>query len=495
MTSLQILQKYFGHCSFRGCQQEIIDHLLAGNHALVLMPTGMGKSVCYQIPALLLPGLTLVISPLIALMKDQVDGLRRKNIDAAFINSSLSKAEREKKLQALGKGAYKLLYVTPERFRKPEFAALIARRPISLLAVDEAHCISQWGHDFRPDYTRLKEFRDLLGSPLTIALTATATPEVQQDIITQLGLKPEAIKIFHEGINRPNLHVSVKDLHGDDAKLEAITRQCQRQPGSTIVYFSLIKTLERFSYLLDRSNIAHCCYHGGLGKEERRRIQNLFMTGGIDLILATNAFGMGIDKADIRHVIHAEVPGSMEAYYQEIGRAGRDGARSDCTLLYDEQDLLIQMDFIKWNNPDADFYHRLYQLLADDPDAANSGGSEWLKERLLFKNRFDFRLETAIAMFDRYGTTEGSLENHDLHIAALLPAELSQKKIADKMLAEQKKLHFMVCYIKTDGCRKALIHDYFGMDHADRCGACDNCHSNQKMTNRENNSAQAGARQ
>lgn len=482
MTPLQILQKYFGHPSFRGCQQEIVNHLLAGNHALVLMPTGMGKSVCYQIPALMLPALTLVISPLIALMKDQVDGLRRKNIDAAFINSSLTRAEREKRLQAVEEGAYKLLYVTPERFRKPEFAALIARRPISLLAVDEAHCISQWGHDFRPDYTRLKEFRTMLGNPLTIALTATATPEVQRDIIAQLGLTPATIKIFHEGISRPNLHLSVIDLYGDDNKLKAITRQCQRQPGSTIVYFSLIKTLERFSSLLHRRKIAHCSYHGGLDKDERRRVQNLFMTGGTDLILATNAFGMGIDKADIRHVIHAEVPGSMEAYYQEIGRAGRDGTRSDCTLLYDEHDLLIQMDFIKWNNPDAGFYHRLSQLLADDPEAANSGGSEWLKERLLFKNRFDFRLETALAMFDRYGVTEGSLAGHDLHIAEPLPAELCQKKIAEKTLAEQKKLHFMVCYIKTDGCRKALIHDYFGMDHPERCGACDNCQRRQELT-------------
>ncbi|MEW6291445.1 MAG: ATP-dependent DNA helicase RecQ [Thermodesulfobacteriota bacterium] len=492
MTSLQILRKYFGHPCFRGCQQEIIDHILAGGHALVMMPTGMGKSVCYQIPALMLPGLTLVISPLIALMKDQVDGLRAKNIDAAFINSSLTRAERDKRLQALAQGAYRLLYVTPERFRKPSFAALITKRPISLLAVDEAHCISQWGHDFRPDYTRLREFRNMLGNPLTIALTATATPDVQQDIITQLGLTPAAIKIFHEGINRPNLQLGVVDLYGDDDKLAVIASQYRRQPGSTIVYFSLIKTLERFSSLLGRGNIAHCCYHGGLDQAERRRIQNLFMAGDSNLILATNAFGMGIDKADIRHVIHAEVPGSMEAYYQEIGRAGRDGAVSDCTLLYDEHDLLIQMDFIKWNNPDAGFYRRLYQMLADDREAANSGGIEWLKERLLFKNRHDFRLETALSMFDRFGTTEGSLAGHDLHVTAPLPAELGPKKIADKMLAEQKKLHFMVCYIKTEGCRKALIHDYFGMDHPASCGACDNCRRSQELTNQQQVAARTG---
>lgn len=475
MTPLQILTKYFGHSSFRSKQEEIIIHILSDQHALVLMPTGMGKSVCYQIPALMLPGLTVVISPLIALMKDQVDSLKKKKIDAAFINSSLTGQERQKRYQAVAGGAYKLLYVTPERFRKSEFIELMKSRQISLLAVDEAHCISEWGHDFRPDYTRIKEFRALLKNPVTIALTATATPDVQTDIAKQLGLQSAEIKTYHEGIDRPNLHLAVIEPYGDDQKVAIIIDQFTREPGNTIVYFSLIKTLERFSSLLRRQGISHLYYHGRLDKKERRRVQNLFMAGENTLILATNAFGMGIDKADIRHVIHAEVPGSMESYYQEIGRSGRDGERADCTLLYDEQDLLIQMDFIKWNNPDTDFYARLYQILDEDPEAINSMGIEWLKEKLLFKTKHDFRLETGLAILDRFAVTEGNVDTHDIKVVAPFPVHLTQKKIEEKMLNEQKKLHFMVGYIRTDGCRKGLIHEYFGMEHEEKCGACDKC--------------------
>ncbi len=475
MDPREFLKKIFGYSSFRGCQLDVINHILSGNHAMLLMPTGMGKSVCYQIPALILPGLTLVISPLIALMKDQVDNLHRREIDATFINSSLNRCEREKRLAALRQGACKLLYVTPERFRKAEFTSALAKRTISLLAVDEAHCISKWGHDFRPDYSRIGEIRNQLGNPTTLALTATATPDVQKDIIAGLGLSEASVKIFHEGIDRPNLQLFVEPVYGDAQKLDYVVNRYRDFQGSTIIYFSLIKTLERFSALLKNKKINHLCYHGGMNGAARQNAQNLFMSDRSPLILATNAFGMGVDKADIRHIIHAEVPGSMEAYYQEIGRAGRDGELSDCTLLYDENDLLIQMDFIRWNNPDQEFYLRFHQLITDYPEAANSGGIDWLKEKLHYKNRFDFRLETALAMFDRYEVTEGSLAEHNLKVLSTLPEEFSRDKIAKKILADQKKLHFMVCYIKTKRCRKSLIHEYFGIPYSERCEACDNC--------------------
>lgn len=472
----KILSQYFGHSAYRGQQETIIRHVLGGQHALVIMPTGMGKSLCYQIPALAQSELTIVISPLIALMKDQVDGLVKRGIDAAFINSSLNKAEREKRYAAVAAGEYRLLYVTPERFRKPEFVELIARRRVALLAVDEAHCISTWGHDFRPDYTRLREFREILGNPTTIALTATATPEVQEDIIAQLGLAKAQVRIFHEGIARPNLHLAVEEVYGEQQKREHIMKIRSANAGNGVVYFALIKSLQTMSEQLHSRRVAHSRYHGDLDTGERKRVQNYFMQGEGNLVLATNAFGMGIDKENIRFVLHAEVPGSMEAYYQEIGRAGRDGKRADCILFYDDQDLLIQMEFMRWNNPAADFYERLYNFLVEDLEQVNAFGVEGLKEKLHFKNKHDYRLETALGMLDRYSVTEGSLEEKNLAVLGELPEALTNDDfLKDKLKREQKKLYALVQYVQTERCRKAFIHEYFGLPHEENCGACDRC--------------------
>jgi ATP-dependent DNA helicase RecQ len=475
-----LLKDVFGFPGFRGDQEAAIYAVLEGRNTLLLMPTGMGKSLCYQIPARILhqegAGLTLVISPLIALMKDQVDAALKKGLRASFINSSLSGEERASRYRRLADGSYELLYVTPERFRIREFREALERNKVALLAVDEAHCISSWGHDFRPDYSRLGDHREALGNPVTLALTATATPDVQRDLLTQLRFDPLETAVFNQGIRRPNLAIEVFDVHGMDQKIQGFMAMRHSAPGPAIVYFSLIQTLRRFSDEIGRLGIPHLTYHGQMGDRERKRAQEAFQRSDEALILATPAFGLGIDKENVRLVMHAEVPGSVEAYYQEIGRAGRDGAPAVCALFFDDDDVSIQTDFLEWANPDPGFIRAVHNLIERNLTRARQEGFDYLRTQMNFYNRRDFRVETAVNQLERWGSLEGRQPREWTPVEPPPEEFLDSRQFEARMKSQRRKLYEMVNFAKmTDGCRMIAVSAYFGFAGSERCEKCDLC--------------------
>ncbi len=366
-SSFESALQQFGLQSFRPGQREVIESIVSGNDCMCVMPTGGGKSLCYQLPSVIRPGLTIVVSPLIALMKDQVDSLGKRGIPAALINSTLSQSEQQQRLQDVAAGKYQLVYVAPERLRNNRFLEAIRATPIQLLAIDEAHCISQWGHDFRPDYARIGRFREWLGGVQTVALTATATPRVREDIVQVLGLQRP--KQFMSGFARPNLHFGVVTRSTDRDKDEELEGFLKGMHGSGIIYAATRKRCDALvEWISKKIKVPVGAYHAGLQPDQRRVIQERFMKNDLRIIVATNAFGMGIDKSDLRFVIHYNMPGSLEAYYQEAGRAGRDGDQSVCVMLYSFQDRHIQEFFIDNNYPSKELIARVYDFMAARPE-------------------------------------------------------------------------------------------------------------------------------
>lgn len=335
----QILQKFYGYEDFRPGQKKVVESLLNKNDTVAIMPTGAGKSICFQIPALLFEGVTLVISPLISLMKDQVDSLRQLGIAAVYINSSVSKAQLYKDLQDISAGFYKIIYIAPERLTSEYLPDSFKNLNISMVAVDEAHCLSQWGHDFRPSYRNILNFTNSLHiKPIISAFTATATPEVKTDIINLLGLKQP--NVFVTGFDRPNLYFSV--LRGEVKDKFVIDYVKKHQDEAGIIYVGTRKDVDALRVLLEIKGIKAGRYHAGMTDEERNQMQEDFLYDNLSVMVATNAFGMGIDKPNVRYVIHYNMPKNMEAYYQEAGRAGRDGLSGNCILLYSPQDTQLQ---------------------------------------------------------------------------------------------------------------------------------------------------------
>ena len=473
-------EKHFGFGEFLAGQEQVVSSLLSGQDALVVMPTGGGKSLCYQLPALVMDGVTIVVSPLIALMKDQVDGLLKKGVAVTMINSTLSPDEQRDRIRRMREGEFKLVYVAPERFRSENFVSALQQVPIALFAVDEAHCLSAWGHDFRPDYLRLKYALEKLGYPQTAAFTATATPVVRQDILEHLKLRDPAVSI--SGFERPNLSLRVTQCSGNKEKYARLKSVVDEQQTG-IVYCATRKKVVEVSESLASMGVNVVAYHGGMDDKARAEAQDAFLNGTSDVAVATNAFGMGIDRSDVRFVVHFELPGSIEAYYQEAGRAGRDGERAVCDLFFNYADTRTQEFFIEGNNPGYTLIHDLYLLLqrfADEKGETVMTIKE-LSQALGAKN--DMGVGSALSALSR----AGYVDRYDVSGSRAKGTRLLRPDVAaddleiDRVALEEKehrdrdKLDKMVSFAYDNECRQQWILKYFGEEESEVCGSCDQC--------------------
>jgi ATP-dependent DNA helicase RecQ len=458
----------FGVRRFRPGQRELIDAALAGRDALGMLPTGGGKSLTYQIPALFLRRAVVVVSPLLSLVQDQREKAEAARIDVARLDSTLSSSEEREAVEEIATGGNDLIYVTPERLENADYLALLRERGVSLLVVDEAHCISQWGHDFRPAYLGLAEASRALGSPPMLALTATATPEIVQDIVRQLGMRdPE---IVQTGVDRPNLFLEVRRTVNRAMKEQALLELLHGARGSAIVYCATVRKVEELYRWLRAQDGNVGRYHGKLRLSEREEMQGRFMSGELSAVVATNAFGLGIDKPDIRLVAHWNFPGSIEAWYQEAGRAGRDGKPARATLLYRLEDKRIQSYFLGGKYPDCDESLSVWRALGTRAPSLKAV----VEASALGEKRVKVIVAHLIGagILARKGRTLLKVRELDAKDLERLLHEYEQRQLDDR-----ERLESMTRFAQSAACRRRLLREYFGEDRGDECANCDNCRS------------------